>query len=800
MEKRFPFRAEYAKENEGRCHTCGLMFDSDSLKIAKCLPSPVHDGVTYQWHHRDCIFSTPQKPQSISVIANFDNIRWVDQEYLKIKTEGWSEPSTSKVIYETTTEQSQSDDLANYRIEFNDSTNEDQKIVLTKLPTVDNENLPPVAKRTKLDTTVKMDDWVYLMKKQNEKFFDMRDEIKQLDEEDMIKLLTHNNQRYSKNKDELINALADRLAFGSVNACKKCYGKRRFISGYGYVCTGTSEWGMCQDISTDPKRTEFKIPLIYKIKYDFLRSYVPNVEKRVMRMTASANLSIDHQDSENAEQKINPNLLKQKFKYRSGGYFKGIVIDVKTHLQGIAQVYECNGEKYTATLAATNIAEDFNSFYKLQILQYIHEEKFSLLRSWGRIGTNRVGSTFSVMPLSTCIEEFERYFFEKTNNQWENRDQFIKHSYKYHLIDTRDDVDFKTEIKSELEPPIWNLMNLIFNLDHMKNLMVDFSIDVDKMPSSKLSKTQIDKAFYVLLELENLILCNISDKTTLVNASNKFYTLIPHSFGTSAPPILDNLKKIQEKADMLKALLDLEIAYNFISSGTNKEQHLLDAIYEKLKIKTDILDSDNEEYKLIERYAKNTHAPTHSEYTLEIENIFKIERQGEADRYKSFESLHNKKLLWHGSRTTNFAGILSEGLRIAPPEAPSTGWMFGKGIYFSDMVSKSANYCHANRGNPTGLLLLCEVALGNMVEKHQQCPDIELPADKHSAFGRGKTCPNPEEIYKFLDGVEIPYGTPISSSDLSLTDLVLLYNEYIVYNPAQVKCRYLVRMKFIFNN
>jgi poly [ADP-ribose] polymerase len=40
--------------------------------------------------------------------------------------------------------------------------------------------------------------------------------------------------------------------------------------------------------------------------------------------------------------------------------------------------------------------------------------------------------------------------------------------------------------------------------------------------------------------------------------------------------------------------------------------------------------------------------------------------------------------------------------------------MFGKGIYFADMVSKSANYCHTSKDNPTGLLLLCEVALGNM--------------------------------------------------------------------------------------
>ena len=40
--------------------------------------------------------------------------------------------------------------------------------------------------------------------------------------------------------------------------------------------------------------------------------------------------------------------------------------------------------------------------------------------------------------------------------------------------------------------------------------------------------------------------------------------------------------------------------------------------------------------------------------------------------------------------------------------------MFGKGIYFADMVSKSANYCFTSSSDDTGLLLLCEVALGNM--------------------------------------------------------------------------------------
>jgi hypothetical protein len=43
-----------------------------------------------------------------------------------------------------------------------------------------------------------------------------------------------------------------------------------------------------------------------------------------------------------------------------------------------------------------------------------------------------------------------------------------------------------------------------------------------------------------------------------------------------------------------------------------------------------------------------------------------------------FNAQENRMLLWHGSRLTNWVGILSQGLRIAPPEAPVTGYMFGK--------------------------------------------------------------------------------------------------------------------------
>ena len=42
--------------------------------------------------------------------------------------------------------------------------------------------------------------------------------------------------------------------------------------------------------------------------------------------------------------------------------------------------------------------------------------------------------------------------------------------------------------------------------------------------------------------------------------------------------------------------------------------------------------------------------------------------------------------------------------------------MFGKGIYFADIVSKSANYCRP-KDQSEGLMMLCEVALGEMNDK-----------------------------------------------------------------------------------
>jgi len=323
--------------------------------------------------------------------------------------------------------------------------------------------------------------------------------------------------------------------------------------------------------------------------------------------------------------------------------------------------------------------------------------------------------------------------------------------------------------------------------------MVEFEIDLKKMPLGKLSRKQIEKAYTVLTELTQLLQSG-GTPAKFLDASNRFYTLIPHDFGMKKPTPLDNEEIIKQKIEMLDNLLEIEVAYNMLKGAEGDDsKDVLDVHYEKLKTDIEYLEKSEEDFKRITEYVKNTHAATHNQYDLEVLEAFKVSRHGEKTRFKPFRQLHNRKLLWHGSRVTNFAGILSQGLRIAPPEAPVTGYMFGKGVYFADMVSKSANYCCAYKNNPIGIMLLCEVALGNMHELTHSDFITKLPPGKHSTKGIGRTAPDPAMTVKLDDGLEIPLGPGVTTSHQATS---LLYNEYIVYDVAQINIKYLLKMNF----
>ena len=90
----------------------------------------------------------------------------------------------------------------------------------------------------------------------------------------------------------------------------------------------------------------------------------------------------------------------------------------------------------------------------------------------------------------------------------------------------------------------------------------------------------------------------------------------------------------------------------------------------------DLVNKNSDEFKVIEKYVRNTHGPTHTSYSLEILEVFKVNREREDVQFRK-DIKQNKLLLWHGTRLTNFVGILSNGFKIPPIEAPSLAFTFG---------------------------------------------------------------------------------------------------------------------------
>ena len=203
-----------------------------------------------------------------------------------------------------------------------------------------------------------------------------------------------------------------------------------------------------------------------------------------------------------------------------------------------------------------------------------------------------------------------------------------------------------------------------------------------------------------------------------------------------------------------------------------------------------------------------------------IEEIFRIERNGEFDRFNKspYAKLKgDRRLLWHGSRCTNFGGILSQGLRIAPPEAPANGYMFGKGVYLADISSKSALYCDYETSGGIGLLLLCEAELGKpmleLTEAEYRAGELAKEKGCHTTWGKGMTgrvgWKDAESVNKNLKGVLmvgpeqsvnwiLTPSQPDTSqppADTGVEGAGLYYNEYICYDVAQIRLRYLFRVK-----
>ncbi|XP_038681240.1 poly [ADP-ribose] polymerase 2-A isoform X2 [Tripterygium wilfordii] len=479
------------------------------------------------------------------------------------------------------------------------------------------------------------------------------------------------------------------------------------------------------------------------------------------------------------------------------------------HIKAQYHVMQLDDDVYDAMLNQTNVGDNNNKFYVLQLLESDDGGKYMVYNRWGRVGVR--GQDKLVGPYTSrdsALNEFRMKFFAKTRNHWSDRENFICYPkcYTWLEMDYSGNEDKSVQEKpnsaigiqpreTQLEPHVAKFISLICNISMMKQQMVEIGYNADKLPLGKLSKSTILKGYDVLKKITDVM--GQSDRRKLEQLSGEFYTVIPHDFGFKKMRdfVIDTPQKLKAKLEMVEALGEIEVASRLLKDDIDTQDPLY-SHYQRLHCELMPLEVDSEEFSMVADYMKNTHAKTHSNFSVDIVQVFGVSKDGEAERFSKFSSMKNRMLLWHGSRLANWTGILSQGLRIAPPEAPVTGYMFGKGVYFADMFSKSANYCYATSAITTGVLLLCEVALGDMVELLNAKYDADkLPEGKLSTKGVGATAPDLSESKSLKDGVIVPLGKPKEQGN---SEGGLLYNEYIVYNVEQIRMRYVVQVNFKF--
>ena len=237
-----------------------------------------------------------------------------------------------------------------------------------------------------------------------------------------------------------------------------------------------------------------------------------------------------------------------KMKLKGGGF-----VDPDSGLEDKAHVYKIGNALYSVVLEAVSIQDDVNSYYKLQVLEHDKKPKYYVFRSWGRVGTTIGGNKVeNFYEKADAVREFERLYKEKTGNRWSKRHEFKKVAGRFYPLE------------SKLAKPIQELVSTIFDIESMKKALVEFEIDLTKMPLGKLSKKQIETAYTILTEAQDMIKNEDGTDTKFLDASNRFFTLIPHDFGMKKPPILNNPDIVKNKIEMLDNLLEIEVAYSLL--------------------------------------------------------------------------------------------------------------------------------------------------------------------------------------------------------------------------------------------
>lgn len=223
---------------------------------------------------------------------------------------------------------------------------------------------------------------------------------------------------------------------------------------------------------------------------------------------------------------------------------------------------------------------------------------------WGRVGEHGQNAVLGDNSLDDAMRQFEKKFKDKSGHTWadrlsgpkKNKYTFVERNYEQDSSEDEDDLpgagnrrasktslgseNKKTVVESTLPKPVQRLMELIFNQSYFDTTMMEMSYDANKLPLGKLSKRTLKTGFERLKELAELLTNpaladerhNMPFTDAVMELTNSYYTVIPHSFGRNRPPMISSDERLMKEVELLESLSDMEIANEIMKDASISDE------------------------------------------------------------------------------------------------------------------------------------------------------------------------------------------------------------------------------------
>jgi len=162
---------------------------------------------------------------------------------------------------------------------------------------------------------------------------------------------------------------------------------------------------------------------------------------------------------------------------------------------------------WTCTLNQTNIKNNNNKFYIMQLIKESGSSDYKVYTRYGRVGYDGSYGVRYTGSLVGAKNNFSKQFKSKTGNVWNPPDNpsFKKVSGKYFLCAMETpQVAVKTVsvpapvTKINIKPEVLDLIKFLSNKKTLTKTMRTLNIDTKRMPLGKISKKQLDLAREIL--------------------------------------------------------------------------------------------------------------------------------------------------------------------------------------------------------------------------------------------------------------------------------------------------------------